>query len=154
MRFIKRIVARIAGVFTGSRHDADMKEEMAAHLDMAAAEFERRGMSPAEARRQALIAAGGVDQAVESVRDQRGLPWLEHLGADMRYAARTLARNPGFAVVVAVTLALGIGANTAIFSVIRGVLLRPLPNRDGEKLVYLKQSINRPGGENINFSPT
>ena len=71
---------------------------------------------------------------------------------DLRYAVRSLSRTPGFALAVILTLGLGIGANTAIFSVVRGVLLRPLPHRDGDRLVYLRQSINGPGGENILFS--
>src|SRR5512143_256639 len=72
--------------------------------------------------------------------------------SDLRYAVRTLSRAPGFALTVILTLGLGIGANTAIFSVVRGVLLRPLPNKEGDRLIYLRQSINGPGGENINFS--
>src|SRR5262245_5970383 len=72
--------------------------------------------------------------------------------ADFRYAVRSLLRAPGFAITVVLTLGLGIGANTAIFSVIRGVLLRPLPHRDGDRLVYLRQSVNGPGGENVLFS--
>src|SRR5204862_3886877 len=71
---------------------------------------------------------------------------------DLRYAVRSLARARGFALAVILTLGLGIGANTAIFSVVRGVLLKPLPHRDGARLVYLRQSINGPGGENIVFS--
>src|SRR5262245_13231769 len=72
--------------------------------------------------------------------------------SDLRYAARSLSRTPGFALTVVLTLGLGIGANTAIFSVVRGVLLRPLPHRDGDRLVYLRQSVRGPGGENIAFS--
>src|SRR5687768_18344895 len=71
---------------------------------------------------------------------------------DLRYAIRSLLRTPGFAIAVVLTLGLGIGANTAIFSVVRGVLLRPLPHKDGDRLIYLRQSINGPGGENIVFS--
>src|SRR6476660_7750650 len=72
--------------------------------------------------------------------------------SDLRYAARTLLRAPGFALTVILTLGLGIGANTAIFSVVRGVLLRPLPHKDGDRLVYLRHSIKGPGGENVAFS--
>src|SRR6185437_3009524 len=72
--------------------------------------------------------------------------------SDIRFACRSLLRAPGFAIAVILTLGLGIGANTAIFSVVRGVLLKPLPHRQGDRLVYLRQSINGPGGENIDFS--
>ena len=74
------------------------------------------------------------------------------LMSDLRFALRSLSRSRGFALAVILTLGLGIGANTAIFSVVRGVMLRPLPNRDGDRLMYLRQSTNGPGGENIAFS--
>ncbi len=106
---------------------------------MATDENVRRGMSPEEARRQAILASGGLAAATESVRDQRGLPWLENVGADFRYAIRALRHTPAFTFVVVLTLGLGIGANTAIFSVVRGVLLKPLPHRDGSRLLYLRQ---------------
>ena len=152
MRRLRVWLARSVGVFTKNRRDAELREELEAHLEMAIAENLRRGMAPAEARRQALIASGGLTQAVEAVRDQRGLPWLESLAADVRYAFRTLRHSRGFAVVVVLTLTLAIGANTAIFSVVRGVLLKPLPHQDGDRLLYLRHSIDGPGGGNLAFS--
>src|SRR5258708_428585 len=153
MKHLRTALARIAALFTGHRADDDaLSEELEAHLDMQTAENIRRGMSRDEARRQAMLASGGLTQGAEAVRDQRGLLWVENIAADIRYALRTLRRSPAFTAVVVVTLALGIGANTAIFSVVRGVLLKPLPHRDGERLVYLRHSMDGPGGGNLLFS--
>ena len=152
MRYVRAALRRLAGVFTGHRADDELREELQSHLDMETAENIRRGMSPDAARRQALLASGGLTQAAEAVHDQRGLPWIESVVADMKYALRTLRHSPAFTAVVVITLALGIGANTAIFSVVRGVLLKPLPNRNGDRLLYLRHSADGPGQANISFS--
>ncbi|HEX8945325.1 MAG TPA: ABC transporter permease [Gemmatimonadaceae bacterium] len=152
MRHIRAIFARITGFFAGDRADDDLREELQAHLDMETAENVRRGMRPDEALRQARLASGGLTVAAESVRDQRGLPWLESVAADIKYALRALRHSRTFTAVVVITLALGIGANTAMFTLLRGTLLRPLPNRDGDRLVYLRQSAPAARQRDLQFS--
>jgi putative ABC transport system permease protein len=152
VRTIRTALSRVGGVFTGPRMDEDLREELESHVEMETAEYVRRGMDPTEARRRAMLASGGLTQAAEAVRDQRGLPWIAGVVADMRYAFRSLRHSRAFSAVVVITLALGIGANTAIFSVVRGVLLKPLPHRGGERLVYLRHSMDGPGGANLAFS--
>ena len=152
MRQIRAALARLTGVFGKHGADDDLRDELQTHVDMATAEYIRRGMQPDEAQRQALLESGGLTLAAEAVRDQRGLPWLESVGADIKYAVRGLRHSLTFTAVVVITLALGIGANTAIFSVVHGVLLKPLPHRDGDRLLYLRHSREGPGGRNLNFS--
>ena len=152
MRYLRRALARITAAFATGPASDDLREELESHVAMATDENMRRGLRPEEARRQALLSSGGLTQAAEAVRDQRGLPWVEGMAADVRVALRALRHNPGFTAVVVITLALGIGANTAIFSVVRGVLLKPLPHRGGDQLLYLRQSMDGPGGSSISFS--
>src|SRR5579864_8157472 len=111
-----------------------------------------RGMAPDDARYAALRKFGNIGQVKENTRDVWSVVWLEQLGKDLRFSLRMLRKNPSFTLVAILTLALGIGANVAIFSLVRGVLLRPLVNRDENRLIYIRQSATGLGVENATFS--
>lgn len=128
-------VQRLRSFFRRSQLDRDLDAEMSSHLELAIEENLRRGLSPEEARRQALVRFGGPQQTREQHREARGLPFLETLLHDLRFAFRTLRKSPGFTGVSILTLALGIGTTTAIFSVIYGVLLRPLPYSESSRIM-------------------
>jgi predicted permease len=128
---------QLRSLFRVDELDREVNEEMAAHLEMAVEENLRRGMSAEEARRQALVRFGGVQQALERHRESRSLPWIDVLRQDLRFTFRMLRRDSGFTVVAILILALGIGANIAVFSVVNTILLRPLPFRDSEQLVRI-----------------
>jgi predicted permease len=135
MRQIRTWLLRLAGLFARGRRDRELTDELESHLQMQIAYNLGRGMSTDEARRRALIEAGGVESAKEQYRDRRGIPVLETLFQDLRFAARTLLKTPAFTLTAVVALGLGIGANTAVFSLVDGILLKPLGFRDPEKLV-------------------
>jgi len=154
--FLQETLNRIRSFVRKAPLDRELNEEMAAHLEMAVEENLRRGMSGEEARRQALIQFGGVQQARERHRQARGLPWLEVLMQDLRFAFRTLKRNPGFTIVAVLILALGIGANIAVFSVVNTILLRPLPFPDSHQLVRIveKDAKNNESGRTYTADAT
>jgi predicted permease len=133
---------RFHELIRGARLDGELDDEVGLHLQMMEEEFRRRGMSEAEARAAARREFGGVAHAKEAYRDQRGFPRLESFAKDVRYALRGLRRSPGFTAAAVVSLALGIGANTAIFSLFHTLMLRMLPVAHAEQLV----AIHRTGG--------
>jgi predicted permease len=139
-------------LFKIKRTEREMDRELRFHLEMEAEENVRRGMSPDEARLAALRSFGGVERFKEECRDVKRNRPLETVWQDTRFGARVLGRNPGFTLVAVLTLSLGIGANTAIFSVVYGVLLRPLPYQQGGQLVVLKQQAPLARNNNLSFS--
>ena len=141
---IRELFGCIFSIFRKRKLDDDFNEEIASHIDMATEENIRAGMGPQEARRQAVIRFGGIEAAREQHRDARGLPLIENIALDVRYAFRMFRKNPGFSLAVIITLALCVGANTAIYSMLDALIFKPLPFHESDRIfvIYNKDSVN------------
>jgi len=139
MRRLRAWTWRLGDLVRGRHRDADLAEELESHLQLHVDAGIRAGMTPDEARRDAILKLGGLEATKEAYRDRRGVPIVDQTLRDVSYALRSLRRAPAFTLAAVLTLALGIGATTAIFSVVYGVLLKPLPFHEPERLVALYQ---------------
>jgi predicted permease len=152
LAFLRSIPFRLKALFQRERFEDQMDEELRAHIERQIEENERAGMSYDEARRAAALAFGSVDSLKEECRESWGVHFVDTLMQDLRVGVRGLVRNPGYAAVVILTLGLGIGANSAIFSVVNGVMLRPLPYAHESRIVALRQELPQVGPGDIGFS--
>jgi predicted permease len=137
VRRLRAWFSRLGGLFGKQRHDRELAAEMESHLQLHIEDNLRAGMSPAQARREAIMKLGGVEQTKENYRERRGLPLLEVFFQDLRFGVRMLRKNPGVTAIVVLTLALGVGANTAIFGLVNGLLLQRLPVPAAEQIAAL-----------------
>ncbi len=137
MKSVRAWMLRLFAVFGSSRSERDLSAELESHLQLHIDDNINAGMTAPEARRRALIALGGVDQTKERYRDRRGLPLFESIVRDLRYGGRTLMKSPGFTIASVLILGLGIGVNSAIFTVVNAVVLKPLPFADADRIMRI-----------------
>jgi len=152
MKFLRRFLIRLANLATRRRADQRLQDEIAEHLALQIEQNECTGMAPAEARRQAAIKLGAAQSIRERHHDEQSLPFIENLFFDLRYAIRMLVRSPGFSFIAIATMALGIGATTAIYSVINATLLHPLPYPNPSELVRIQDDLPGVGAHGVGIS--
>ncbi|MGA6957183.1 MAG: ABC transporter permease [Candidatus Acidiferrales bacterium] len=148
---MRRFLARLTNFVDRRPKDGRLNEEIEGHIALQTAEYLRVGLPPAEARRQAVLKFGAVEAVKEDYRAERGMLFIDTLLQDLHYGLRMLRKSPGFTAVAILTLALGIGANTAIYSFVYGVLLAPLPYHDASKLVVLNETTPRVGNVSVSY---
>ena len=149
---LNRIKYAFRALRRGRRADRQLDDELQFHVDLEAELLTRQGVSPDQAKTMAMRKFGGVERVKEECRESRGLGFLDATSRTLRYAIRTLRRNPAYTLLSIAVLGLGIGANTAMFSVIHGVLLKPLPYVEGDRLMLIQQSAPLAGQDSVGVS--
>ncbi len=152
MWHLRRLLAKLSNLVHRDRAERELSREVAAHLAILEDEYQRRGLSPADAGLAARRVYGGVEQAKELHRDARSVFWLEQCFQDLRHAWRSLSKSPGFVAVALLSLAFGIGVNTAIFTLVNGILLKTLPVPDPHRIVQLSANFGQPGLDTFGFT--
>ena len=147
----RRMLSRVAGLFRHRARERELADEVESHLALHVDDNLRRGLPPDEARRQALIALGGVEAMKEAYRDQGTVPLVEHTIQDVRLALRQLGKSPGLAVTAIVVLALGMGSCLTVFGFVEAALLRPLPYRDPGRLLAVTESLAQMPRANLSY---
>src|SRR4030095_14257573 len=152
IEMLSKLRMRLRALLCKSEMERELDEELRHHIERQAEQNVRLGMTPEEARYAAQKAFGGVEQAKDQSRDARGVRWIEEFLQDIRFGARMLLNKPGFTLIAVITLALGVGANSVIFSFFNGILLRPLPFQKPERLVLLDEIATNRGGASLGVS--
>ena len=152
MSWPRLLAARLRGLFSKNRFERELDDEVRFHLEMQAEDYRRRGMDSAEARLAARRDFGGVEPMKEMLRERRTFSWLDIVAKDVTHALRSLRRQPGFAIAAVLSLALGIGVTTAIFTVLNAVALRPLPYADADQLIWMSQILKKNSSDQVTLT--